>query len=425
MNMFHFLKPKNKDAQNHTSEPIHIKISKFSSVFEKSIVVTHFFQIIYVLIAIVTIVIAIVGFCFMLFSDIRLTKGQSQTIYSIFHLIVSIIIAILTIGYSYNSEEKIQEKPNCTHVDTNAIGKKYQAIISKTTLIPRTESALVYEVKPLLDPLNCIVIKNYQAVFIIQSFIISFVVIISTILLIISSSLAKAYYKLVCGNDEIVIPYWGRLVDMLMNLTLFGSFLGIIIIYFIRFIYNIHKIEKLEILKNKYEAMKTLFLISFSYYISQLILIMYEDLIANNISSIGNWKNTNKECKDYEKDKSNNDIIPEPNLALQILYLCLNIMLLIIIWIINICLIAVSGIYFMPINMVVSKGSQVVALVIQIFSGKIPFDKIMAKIKSIIYPLTIDKLLAKIPDIPAEVSQAEVSQAAVSRQEVVKRSATR
>ena len=413
MSFFGSLFKKSQPPKSNATDPVHNKINIISLIFANSIVVTHFFQIIYVLIAIVTIVIVIVGFILMGFFNESLTKEQSQTIYSIYHLIVSIIIAILTIGYSYNSEENIQSKPHCKVDDNNTttLEETSQGIQKKDIPIPRTKAALDHLVKPLLESLNCTVINNYVAVFIIQSFIISFVVIISTILLIISSSLAKAYYKLVCGNDQILIPWWGKLVDMLMHALLILSFLGIIFILLIRGICSAYTSEKLEYFKNKYEAMKTVFLISFSYYISQLILIMYEDLIANNISSIGNWENPNKECKDYEKDESNNDIIPKPNIALQILYLCLNIMLLIIIWIINICLLAISGIYFMPINMVLSKGSQVIALVIQIFSGKIPFEKIMAKIESIIYPLSIDKLLAKIPDIPPE----EVSPAAVSQ----------
>lgn len=189
--------------------------------------------------------------------------------------------------------------------------------------------------------INNLLEHNTIPIIFIQILCTSIIVILCTFMSSIFSGISKAGYEMHCVDSDQVfgIPFLGILVDFLMYLFLFISSFALIF-------YSIIKMAKdgfnavssgfglksgnttpmstqeimdstadyiwhtdvqqyfieLNYVMNEWPIMRATFVITFSYYLSQLVLRGFEDLISSNIVSLVHWQKKKTECSD-EEDK--------------------------------------------------------------------------------------------------------------------------
>jgi hypothetical protein len=189
--------------------------------------------------------------------------------------------------------------------------------------------------------INNLLENNTIPIIFIQILCTSIIVIICTFMSSIFSGISKAGYEMHCVDSDQVfgIPFFGILVDFLMYLFLFISSFALIFYIIIKMAkdgfnavssgfglksgnttpmstqevmdstgdYIWHPdvqqyFIELNYVMNEWPIMRATFVITFSYYLSQLVLRWFEDLISSNIVSLVNWQKKKTECSD-EEDK--------------------------------------------------------------------------------------------------------------------------
>jgi hypothetical protein len=227
----------------------------------------------------------------------------SQNIYSSVYLFIS-IINLIVICYIANP---ILVTNNVVHV-TNQIPDAFTNI-------------------------NKIITGATFPVMIVELIFIVLAVMLITILLVIVSSLVRTYYVIQCPLDKKVqVLWWGKIVDFFMHLSLICSF----VIYVVFQLYNSFR-HRSNRVNESYT--RKIFIITLVYYIVQLLFSSIEYIISDNIISINKWKKLTELCD----GTSTNTSMPHTD----IIYLVLNVILCIVIWIIIIivigCYVTIAG----------------------------------------------------------------------------------
>ena len=169
----------------------------------------------------------------------------------------------------------------------------------------------------LTDFNNAITVATFP-VMIVELIFIVVVVMLITLLLVIVSSLLRTYYAIQCPLDKKVeVLWWGKAVDFVMHLTLVFSFFG----YLLLQIYNISMNSAARVNESN---MRKIFIITFVYYIIQVLFSGIEYIISDNIISINKSGDTNKVCDGTTDTTSNSHGV--------ILNLVFNVVLCIVIW---------------------------------------------------------------------------------------------
>jgi hypothetical protein len=231
--------------------------------------------------------------------------------------------------------------------------------------------------------INKIITGATFPVMIVELIFIVLAVMVITMLLVIVSSLVRTYYVIQCPLDKKVqVLWWGKTVDFVMHLSLICSF----VIYIYCQIHNKVSIawNRSNIINDSY--VRKLFIITLAYYIIQVLFSSIEYIISDNIISINKWENVTEVCDGTctNTSMSHTDII----------YLVLNVMLCIVIWIIITIIIGcyvtigANTISLMELINMISKAFMT------LLSGKMTsasIDKFFSEVKQII-DATIDTL---------------------------------
>lgn len=212
----------------------------------------------------------------------------SQNIYSSFYLFIS-IINVFVILY-----------------------------VALPILFTNNVNAIHNKIPDVLTEFNKAITVATFPVMIVELIFIVVVVMLITLLLIIVSSLLRTYYAIQCPLDKKVeVLWWGKAVDFVMHLALVFSFVG----YLLLQIYNISMNNTTRVNESN---MRKIFIITFVYYIIQVIFSGIEYIISDNIISINKSDNTNKLCDGTtDTTRESHEVI---------LNLVFNVMLCIVIW---------------------------------------------------------------------------------------------
>lgn len=270
-----------------TSEQVIVSANKAVQLFDPVIRYLPLFIIVLTIVAIVIMFIVLMVYISKPNpSGISITI--SQNIYSSFYLIMS-IINVFVILY-----------------------------IALPILFTNNVIAIQSKTPDILTEINKVITVATFPVMIVELIFIVVVVMFITLLLVIVSSLLRTYYAIQCPLDKKVeVLWWGKAADFVMHLALVFSFVGYLVLH-------VSNIAMKYPTKVNESNMRKFFIITFVYYIIQVIFSGIEYIISDNIISINKSDNTNKVC-DGKSDttRESHEVI---------LNLVLNVMLCIFIW---------------------------------------------------------------------------------------------
>ena len=371
---------------------------------------------IYSLVTIIFIILGVIGI--IVFTIGIKFKNVARNIYAFIHLITTLISMLLIFQVTYCSTK--QPTSNTSEV---AMQNKQSMYSKFQTFRKGTQGgggALNIDIPQFITKafgfLNTLLESNSLPIIIIQVLCTSIIVIVCTFMSTIFSGISKAGYEMHCiNNNEFTnIPWWGKLVDFFMHILLIAS-----TIFFVFYLFfNMAKqgftslwqlmselmgrvtnkapspdeaIQEATVLLpqevrgeflqfmtiiDKFPIIRASFVISLSYYITQLFLRTFEDIISNNIVSLISWQKRETECVDDPNKKSKTEI--ENGFALFG-----NILLFIAICIITIFLL-IAHMYFVTImskilNEVISKYTIAAALLY----NKLSYEELKKNISKI------------------------------------------
>ena len=371
---------------------------------------------IYSLVTIIFIILGVIGI--IVFTIGIKFKNVARNIYAFIHLITSLISMLLIFHVTYCSTK--QPTSNTSKV---AMQNKQSMYSKFQTFRKGTQGgggALKIDISQFITKafgfLNTLLESNSLPIIIIQVLCTSIIVIVCTFMSTIFSGISKAGYEMHCiNNNEFTnVPWWGKLVDFFMHILLIAS-----TIFFVFYLFfNMAKqgftslwqliselmgrvtnkapshdeaIQEATVLLpqqvrseflqfmtiiDKFPIIRASFVISLSYYITQLFLRTFEDIISNNIVSLISWQKRETECVDDPNKKSKTEI--ETGFALFG-----NILLFIAICIITIFLL-IAHMYFVTImskilNEVISKYTIAAALLY----NKLSYEELKKNISKI------------------------------------------
>jgi len=360
-------------------------------------------------------------------------KNLARNIYGLVTFITKFISVLLLFHISYCSisfpEEKYPSLENSSREevippDSNRqYGPNFMKFGDKSQQegggLKNNVAKLISNVFKLINNL----IENNSVPFIYMQVVSSSVIVILiTFMSVIFSGISKAGYQMHCTESKEVlsIPGLGNFIDFLMHFLLLGSFILLILSFFIKLLkdgvvsgWNFVKVKvdkipvtsieetKEEIMKttgvsmnsdvsdifskvsmfmNELPIMKAAFIISLSYYISQLFLRWLEDIISNNIVLLTSWKTRETECSDEPNKKSKTDI--ERGFVLFG-----NILLFIVLVLITILLVVVNIKIAKDIGEAISKGLEAYIQVIAAISIKLSYETVKKTITTISYKI--------------------------------------
>ena len=373
---------------------------------------------IYSLVTIIFIILGVIGI--IVFTIGIKFKNVARNIYAFIHLITSLISMLLIFHVTFCSTK--QPTSNTSEVamqNKQSMYSKFQTF-RKGTQGGGGGGALNIDISQFITKafgfLNTLLESNSLPIIIIQVLCTSIIVIVCTFMSTIFSGISKAGYEMHCiNNNEFTnVPWWGKLVDFFMHILLIAS-----TIFFVFYLFfNMAKqgftslwqlmselmgrvtnkapspdeaIQEATVLLpqevrgeflqfmtiiDKFPIIRASFVISLSYYITQLFLRTFEDIISNNIVSLISWQKRETECVDDPNKKSKTEI--ENGFALFG-----NILLFIAICIITIFLL-IAHMYFVTImskilNEVISKYTIAAALLY----NKLSYEELKKNISKI------------------------------------------
>lgn len=333
-------------------------------------------------------------------------KNQARDIYGLITFITKFISVLLLFNISYCSidlPKPSSEVPPST--DTEPSGE--HATQGGGSVRERVERLI----RNFFAKINNVLENNSAPFIIINILCSSLIVILITFMSAIFSGISKAGYQIHCNESKEVIniPGLGGFIDFCMHLLLFVSFTYLVISCFWKLlqdglvaVYNfIFSRKKKPILSagdlldtplltndtrntiseavefmNQSPVMKAAFIISMSYYISQLFLRGIEDMISNNIALFNSWKTRETECSDEPKKKSKTDI--ERGAVLFG-----NILLFIVVAIISIALVIAHIMYAPIISKGISMGLDMYIQGASTISDKLSYENIKKKLEKV------------------------------------------
>ena len=336
-------------------------------------------------------------------------KNQARAIYGLITFITKFISVLLLFNISYCSidlPDHNRDVPSYTELPHESATQSGGSVRERVAKLIRN----------FFTKINNVLENNSAPFIIINILCSSLIVILITFMSAIFSGISKAGYQIHCNESKEVIniPGLGGFIDFCMHLLLFVSFTYLVISCFwkllqdglvavFNFIFSRNKKPILrvgELIDSpmfKYETrdaisqvvtfmeqspvMKAAFIISMSYYISQLFLRAIEDMISNNIALFNSWKTRETECSDEPQKKSKTDI--ERGAVLFG-----NILLFIVVVIISIALVFAHILYAPLISEGISMGLDMYTQGSATLSDKLSYENIKK---------TLAKVSKKIP----------------------------
>ena len=331
-------------------------------------ITNHFYTYLPLIYSVITIIFIILGIAGVIaFAFGFKFKNFARDFYGFIHLMTTFICMLIIFNLTYCSvifptNTKSKDKGEVPPENSNSFISKSIKPIKDNIL--KVISKVLYFINNLLDNISVPLI-------VVQVLCTTIIVLITTILSAIFSGISKACYQMHCSdsNQVFYIPWWGKLVDFFMHLLLFISSIFVVFYFIFKTIKagvkaitsgfglkpsdpnikpesinnqlnNIHPkvneaFTKLNYAMNEWPMIRAVFVISLSYYIIQLILRWFEDIISNNIVVLTNWQKGPTGCG----DEANNETIMKVE---RIVILVCNILLFILILVITLVLLFIN-----------------------------------------------------------------------------------
>ena len=297
-----------------------------------------------------------------------------------------------------------------------------------------TSNRFIKALKKMFDLINTVIANNSIPFIIIQIISSSLIVMLITFMSVIFSGISKAGYQIHCSESKEVfsVPGLGGFIDFCMHLLLFVSCTYLLLSFFWKLLVDgglafvnycffsnkkpittvdeiletpvvnmntdaVEIIYQINTFMNQLPIMKAALIISLSYYISQLFLRGFEDIISNNIVLLATWTTRETECSDEPNKKTKTDI--ERGFVLFG-----NILLFIVLVLISIALVYIN-IQFSPIiRKAISMGLDTYIPGAAAISVKLSYEKVKKTI------VDVSEKLPEAPDI--KVIEKEVNKEA-------------
>jgi hypothetical protein len=293
-------------------------------------------------------------------------KNVARNVYSSVHLITTFICMLIIFHLTYcplviptNSEDKNQVLPEEQAPNQHSGGGPN--MFGYKMAIPNLPKSFTNGVGDIFSFINNLVKNNSIPFIIVQVLCITIIVIVCTLMSAIYGGIAKAGYEMHCSasNEVFNIPWWGNLVDFFMHILLIISSIYAIIYFITKLFTDIitysksrGKSKSLDTDKmpsgvpngftkyfnimNDWPIIRGTFIISLSYYIIQLLLRLFEDIISYIIVSFSNWQKAETECSDEPNKNSKTDMERMITLIINIIIFIILVIITIVLLIINI-----------------------------------------------------------------------------------------
>ena len=314
-------------------------------------------------------------------------KNAARNIYACIHFTTTFFSMLILFHISYcslnfptNSGTEIPPSDKNTSMNFGDITQKGGGL----------KQSVVKIISKVFDFINSIIENNNIPFIIIHVICSTLIVIVFTFMSSIFGGIAKAGYQIHCVESKEVfnVPPFGNFVDFFMHILLILTCIFIVIYFFFKLAKDAfsalgsgfglipcnNKQHSPQELMNKagdkmpsearevfsqvvmfmdeWPVMRAAFIISLSYYISQLFLIGMENIISNNIVLLTSWTTRETECSDEPNKKSKTDI--ERGFVLFG-----NILLFIILVIITLLLVYGNIMFGTAISKALSEGLQI------------------------------------------------------------------
>ena len=309
-----------------------------------------YLPIIYTVTTIIFIILGIAGI--IAFAMGNKFKNLARNVYAFVHFITTFLSMLIIFNFTYCSldipnnpqgMDKLMPKIDYSSVIRKSKGPKFGGSATPIKEENNTKDTILKMITKVFDFINNLLENNGVPIIIAQVFCTSIIVIIYTFMSCIFRGIAKAGYEMHCAdsNQTFLIPLWSTLVDFFMHLFLFIS--SVVVIFYL--ILKMAKdgftaltsgfglkscnantkpttvqdamnslgdnidhpdiqqgLIKLSYIMNDWPVMRAIFVITLSYYLSQLFLRWLEDIISSNIVLLTSWQKRKTECSD-EEDK--------------------------------------------------------------------------------------------------------------------------
>jgi hypothetical protein len=322
-------------------------ICKISKAFSKLYPVL---PLMYTVLTIIFIILGIVGI--IAFALGQKFKNLARTIYAFVYFITSFLNMLIIFHATYCSlviptREKTEEVPPAT--TSTAISSIFNKI-NKPMEGGKDYPIISKILTKIFDFINNIIQNNNAPFIIMQVLSTCLIVIVTSFMSVIFGGISKAGYEMHCteSNQVFSVPWLGKIVDFFMHLLLLISSIFLVFYSFGKLIFNSisavgslfgfsmgsasqsgavarkvmreaqipgdvvadvsQAINDASMFMNEWPVMRAAFIISLSYYIIQLILEMFKNIISNNIVLLTSWKTTQTECSDEPNKKSKTEI---------------------------------------------------------------------------------------------------------------------
>ena len=332
---------------------------------------------IYSIITIIFIILGIAGV--IAFGSGYKFKNAARNVYGLVHLITTFICMLITFNLTYCS---LVIPNNSVNVDKVVSKFDYSSPIRKSTKHTiadlqqgggdKLRTNIMKLINKVFDFINNLLDNNSVPFIIAQVLCTTIIVIIFTLMSAIFSGISKAGYEMHCvdSNQVFDIPWWGKLVDFFMHLCLVISSIFVVFYFILKMVKdgfsavtsgfglrpgytkqtNIQDalssvtdqidnpdaqqaIIELTYALQEWPVMRAIFIISLSYYIIQLFLRWFQDVISNNIVLLSSWQKRETECSDEPNKEFKTNVergfILFCNILLFILLLVITLVLIV------------------------------------------------------------------------------------------------
>jgi hypothetical protein len=332
---------------------------------------------IYSIITIIFIILGIAGV--IAFGSGYKFKNAARNVYGLVHLITTFICMLITFNLTYCS---LVIPNNSVNVDKVVSKFDYSSPIRKSTKHTiadlqqgggdKLRTNVMKLINKVFDFINNLLDNNSVPFIITQVLCTTIIVIIFTLMSAIFSGISKAGYEMHCvdSNQVFDIPWWGKLVDFFMHLCLVISSIAVVFYFILKMVKdgfsavtsgfglrpgytkqtNIQDalssvtdqidnpdaqqaIIELTYALQEWPVMRAIFIISLSYYIIQLFLRWFQDVISNNIVLLSSWQKRETECSDEPNKEFKTNVergfILFCNILLFILLLVITLVLIV------------------------------------------------------------------------------------------------
>ena len=383
-----------------------------------------YLPIIYTVTTIIFIILGIAGI--IAFAMGNKFKNLARNVYAFVHFITTFLSMLIIFNFTYCSldipnnhqgMDKLMSKIDYSSVIRKSKGPKSGGSATPIKEENNTKDTILKMITKVFDFINNLLENNGVPIIIAQVFCTSIIVIIYTFMSCIFRGIAKAGYEMHCAdsNQTFLIPLWSTLVDFFMHLFLFISSVAVIFYLILKMAKdgftaltsgfglkscnantkpttvqdamnslgdNIDHPDiqqgliELSYIMNDWPVMRAIFVITLSYYLSQLFLRWLEDIISSNIVLLTSWQKRKTECSD-EEDKEK-----KTSMDRTFILVC-NIWLFVQIVIITIVLLVVHIYFFSVIPKVLNEVPKLYIPATTIVSLPLTYESVKQTISKV------------------------------------------